>query len=527
MVRRPLLVAPVLGLFLFYFHSTGATPEAPFFYFLIFLRGTLTFSYIFFFQRSDKQNWIMALQLFFDLLIESLLIGISGNVESPFSILYIATIVAAAFFFFEKGGIVTATLALLSLSVTVFIKGGEASPSSSTSILAQIPYGMSLHAIAFYSIGIMSGRFFNRTHEESIGLSKLRVLHEDIVESIPNGVVTTDSDGRITSFNQAAYDITGVTSKEAIGQVWWKIFSWEEIKVQYQYLKQLGIPQRFEGEILRKEGTPCFLEVTISPLRNDEGKTMGVIGIFRDLTLLKRMEEEMHQKRWLALVGEMAAGMAHEIRNPLASLSGSIQLLKDEPAMQMGNRRLMEIALHETDRLNGIITEFLLYAKPLPPRKQWITLHDLLVENIEFIKKTDKVALGTNVLLEIPDPLLEVFVDPDQLEQVFLNLAINAFFAMPAGGSLTITVKTVDFQTRSGENEKAEIEFCFRDTGTGISEEDLPKIFYPFFTTKNEGSGLGLSIVQRIIDQHDGTIGVTSSAAGTLFRILIPICKKS
>jgi two-component system sensor histidine kinase PilS (NtrC family) len=267
--------------------------------------------------------------------------------------------------------------------------------------------------------------------------------------------------------------------------------------------------------------------MTISPLCNDEGKTVGVIGIFQDLTQLKMMEEEMHQKRWLAIVGEMAAGMAHEIRNPLASLSGSIQLLKDEPSLHPENIRLMEIALHETDRLNGIITDFLLYAKPLPPRRRWVSLDLLMGESVALIEKTKKKAPSIEVLLEMSDPSLEIFVDPDQLKQVFLNLAINAFAAMPQGGTLMLTVKKASSQNGTGEDAQEAIEFYFQDTGSGIAKENLPKIFYPFFTTKSEGSGLGLSIVQRIIQQHDGTIGVESDFTGTTFRITIPIWKKS
>lgn len=489
------------------------------------MRLSLTSAYIFFFRESEKRNEIIACQLFFDLLIESVLIGMTGDAESPFSILYIGTIVASAFFFFEKGGVITATLACLFLGIMAFLKE-ERLPSSFLPIVFQTPYRLFLHAMAFYSVGIVSGRFFSRTHEESIGLSTLRVLHEDIVKSIPSGIVTTNLEGMITSFNRAATEITGVTQEEAIGQTWWKCFLWEEIATQYQSLSKFGNPQRFEGEILKKEGVPCFLGVTISPLRNDAGRITGVIGIFQDLTRIKMMEEEMHRKRWLAVIGEMAAGMAHEIRNPLASLSGSIQLLKEEPALHAENRRLMEIALHETDRLNGIITAFLLYAKPLPPRKIGISLNDLLVENVAFIKKSDCLSASTNIFLEIENPLLEVFVDPAQFKQVFLNLAINAFAAMPNGGNFTITAKQIAFGEKRMENKSDGVFFVFRDTGCGISKADFPKIFYPFFTTKSAGSGLGLSIVQRIVEQHDGTIDVKSDSSGTTFSIFIPIWKK-
>jgi two-component system sensor histidine kinase PilS (NtrC family) len=325
---------------------------------------------------------------------------------------------------------------------------------------------------------------------------------------------------------------------EAIGRIWWDLFSWGEIKNQYQTLALSGIPQRFEGEILKRDGGTtaaggataagghCFLGATISPLRNDQGETIGVIGIFQDLTKLKMMEEEMYQKRWLASIGEMAAGMAHEIRNPLASLSGSIQLLKKEPSLLLENQRLMDIALHEIDRLNAIITEFLLYAKPLPPRRKWVSIDQLLSESMEFIQKSKEAAQSTQIVLKMSEPPSFLFADPDQMKQVFWNLAMNAFAAMPQGGTLTLTTKQTSSMRDDNANGEEAIEFYFQDTGAGISKEDLPKIFYPFFTTKSSGSGLGLPIVQRIIEQHHGAIGVESSPAGTTFKIVIPIHPK-
>jgi two-component system sensor histidine kinase PilS (NtrC family) len=526
MVGRPLLAAPLLSLLLFQFHSIEGTSETRLFYSLVSVRGGITLLYVVAISRTKSRDLFTALHLLLDLLIESVLIGITGQVESPFSILYIGTIAASAFIFFEKGGVLTATVALLLLGTHVFFKEGILL-SDTTPILFQTPYRLFLHAIAFYAVGIVSGQFFSSTHAERVGLSRLRVLHEDIIKSIPSGVITTDLDGKVTSFNRAAFEITGIPPDGAIGRIWWEIFPWGEIHARYQALARLGIPQRFEGEVAKTGGASCFLGMTISPLCNDEGKTVGVIGIFQDLTQLKMMEEEMHQKRWLAIVGEMAAGMAHEIRNPLASLSGSIQLLKDEPSLHPENIRLMEIALHETDRLNGIITQFLLYAKPLPPRRRRVSLDLLMGESVALIEKTKKESSSIEVLLEMSDPSLEIFVDPDQLKQVFLNLAINAFAAMPQGGALMLTVKKASSQNGAREDAQEAIEFYFQDTGSGIAKENLPKIFYPFFTTKSEGSGLGLSIVQRIIQQHDGTIGVESDFTGTTFRITIPIWKKS
>ncbi len=406
-VGRPLLAAPLLTLLLFSFHSSESTPDGRLFYFLIVLRGCLTlFCFIVF--RGTKNSVttpaleaFTAVQLVLDLFLESVLIGVTGHVESPFSILYIGTIVSSAFIFYEKGGVLSATAALLLLGITVFLK--ESRPFVVMNPTGfDTPYRLFLHAVAFYSTGLVSGLFFSKSRKE-----------------------------------------------------------------------------------------------------------------------FKLMEEEVSQKRRLAIVGEMAAGMAHEIRNPLAALSGAIQLLRNESSLQGETRHLMDIALHETDRLNAIITDFLLYAKPNPPRKRWVSLDHLLGESVELIKKSSAVMPATSaepiqVFLKMEDPLFKLFVDPDQLKQVFWNLSVNAFAAMPQGGSLTLTTKQVS----------SKMEVYFQDTGSGISESDFPKIFYPFFTTKSSGSGLGLPIIQRIIEQHDGSIEVTSGAAGTTVKIGIPIWKK-
>jgi len=521
-VGRPLMATPLLTLILFNFHAIESAPDVRLFYVLIVLRGCLTLCCFVVFQGIKNIESFTALQLVLDLFLESLLIGVTGHVESPFSILYIVTIVSSAYFFHEKGGVLIATAALLLLGRVVFLKEVQSSILTSP-VLIQTPYRLFLHAIAFYAVGITSGRFFSRTDAERIDLYKLRVLHDDIIKSIPSGVVTTDSEGRITSFNRAAFLITGILPLEAIGRIWWDIFSWGEIKNQYQTLISSGVSQcRFEGEVFKKNGGHCFLGATISPLRNDQGELIGVIGIFQDLTKFKIMEEEMYQKRRLAIVGEMAAGMAHEIRNPLAALSGAIQLLKNEPCLQEENRCLMEIALQETDRLNTIITSFLLYAKPNPPCRRWITLGDLLEESVALMQKS-KLTESTQVILKMGDPSSELFVDPDQLKQVFWNLAVNAFAAMPKGGVLSMTTKQIFSTSERGQEV---IAFYFHDTGSGISKDDLHKIFYPFFTTKSSGSGLGLAIVQRIIAQHDGIIDVESAATGTTFRIEIPIHPK-
>jgi len=515
-IGRPVLVTPLLGLFLLFNFNALQTASSIFpFYFLLGATWGLTFLYLVTIRWIQNLNAFVLLQLVCDLLLITLLTGVTGNVESPFSILYIVAVVSSAFFFPKKGSVLVAISAILLLGAITLIK--EQSPETI--------YRFLLHAIAFYAVGIVSGRFLDNMREKEIGLAKLRLLHDDIVKSIPSGLITTNTDGKITSFNHAASKIMAIAVHEALGMIWWELFSWEELKNQYKKLALCGVPQRFEDSVLRCDGKNICIGVTLSSLRNDQGEITGVIGTFQDLTRMKMLEEEMNQKRSLAVIGELAAGMAHEIRNPLASLSGSVQLLKNELSLSGDYRRLLDIAHHEADRLNTIITEFLLYAKPLSPRRRWTALADLLSEGVELIKNTKEITEAISVRVETFQTPVSCFIDPDQIHQVFWNIAINAFQAMSeAGGILTISAREVAWPVGGGpagrSGEGVDITFC--DTGTGISKKDLPKIFDPFFTTKSSGSGLGLSIVQRIIGQHGGGIHVQSAPTGTTFIISLP-----
>lgn len=496
------------------------------FYFLIGSTYFLTLVYALFVARTRYPLFFISIQLGIDLLFETALIVVTGGIESPFSFLYVITIISACIFFHRKGGVLTAAAATFLFGTVVNLQYAHVSPFDSPSLLGnkEVFYMFFLYTITFFTVGSLSGRLSERLHEKEVGFSKLRVFTEDIVESISSGLVTTDLSGKITSFNRSASEMTGFRAEEAVGSIWWELFSWNEIRDRYRDLAMTGVPQRFDGEISTKKGERCLLGVTISPLRNEHGGQIGIIGTFQDLTQLKSLEEEMQKRERLATIGEMAAGMAHEIRNPLASLSGSIEVLKSDLNLRDEHLKLMEIAVKEAERLNSIITQFLLYAKPHPPRRRRTDLHSLLSETVQLLQNNPECHERTQVSLLIPSEPLMILIDPDQIRQVFWNLWMNAFQAMPDGGVLTISTRRArpkKGKTAAAPEEKVEI--LFADTGGGIRREDLPKIFYPFFTTKSSGSGLGLSIVQRIVEEHSGEIRVESALKGTTFFITLPL----
>jgi two-component system sensor histidine kinase PilS (NtrC family) len=496
------------------------------FYFLIGSTYFLTLVYALFITRTRYPRFFVSVQLGVDLLFETALIVVTGGIESPFSFLYVITIVSACIFFHRKGGVLTAAAATILFGTVANLQHANVPPFNFPSVLGnkEVFYMFFLYMITFFTVGSLSGRLSERLHEKEVGFSKLRVFTEDIVESISSGLVTTDLSGKITSFNRSASEMTGFRPEEAVGSIWWELFSWEEIRDRYRDLAVTGVPQRFNGEISTKKGERCLLGVTISPLRNEHGGQIGIIGTFQDLTQLKSLEEEMQKKERLATIGEMAAGMAHEIRNPLASLSGSIEVLKGDLNLRDEHLKLMEIAIKEAERLNSIITQFLLYAKPHPPRRRRTDLHALLSETVQLLQNNSEYHDRIRVSLLIPSEPLMILIDPDQIRQVFWNLSMNAFQAMPEEGVLTISTRRVrPKKGRVPAASEENVEILFSDTGEGIRREDLPKIFYPFFTTKSSGSGLGLSIVQRIIEEHTGEIRVESSPKGTTFFVTLPL----
>jgi signal transduction histidine kinase len=247
-------------------------------------------------------------------------------------------------------------------------------------------------------------------------------------------------------------------------------------------------------------------------MKDAKGEKTGYIGIFQDLTELKKMAEIVKQKEKLAAIGEMSANMAHEIRNPLASLKSSVEMIRENAITKEKKSRLMDIALNEMDRLNGIITEFLHYSRPAALQVQDFDLHSALSETVELLKRRDSLTESVIFKINFKDPLV-IKGDQQKFQQVFWNLGINALDAMPEGGELSIS---------TFENESL-VRITFADTGLGINKDNIEKVFYPFFTMKEEGTGLGLSIAYRIVEDHGGTLTIKSDVGeGTKVHILLP-----
>lgn len=536
MTVRVLAVTVLLGTFVLFQigSSRGLSLSAPF-YFLI---GTVYFLTLLYAASINQMTKLVAfsyLQLGLDLLLETILVAFTGGVESPFTFLFMITIISASMLLYQRGGITIASLAYLAYAGLVGVPYLYKVPfiPVATVPTRELFYTLFLTLTAFYTVAYLSGRLAEQLRqtgeslqEKAKGLTRLQAFHENVVQSMSGGLFTTDLEGRITSFNRAGEEITGFTKEETLGKSWWELFSQQDPKVFGYRLETADSPFRFDTETQRKEGARLLLGVTLTSLLDDRGQKTGLVGMFQDLTRIRAIEEEMKKRERLASIGEMAAGMAHEIRNPLAALSGSMQVLNRELKLEDENRRLMEIALKETERLNMIITTFLRYARPMPLNKKRCSLHDLLQDTISLLRNSPDYRDPITLVTKFTKGKIWMTMDPDQMKQVFWNLVLNAIEAMPQGGQLAIETRRPKTAPHPADHQPVPsmVEVRFVDTGVGIEPTDLERIFYPFYTTKQKGSGLGLSIVHRIVEEHRGQILVESKPGhGTTMTLRLPV----
>lgn len=340
--------------------------------------------------------------------------------------------------------------------------------------------------------------------------------NENILRSVASGVVTFDSEGRIITFNPASESILKINAEEVIGKICEEVFGEDSplTRAQKESLRMKeGIP-RIETTLKTNKGEKIWLGMNTSLLRDTDGELIGLILVFSDLTEIKQLQSQIELKERFALLGEMSAGIAHELRNPMGAIAGFAKLLSKKLTPGDESKPLVDAIEKEIDGMNRVINELLTFAKPTDLNLSTVELKPLIEDSLVLIPLN-------SVLFNINTEQVS-FINADEilLKQVFINLFQNAVDAMPGGGELKIVVS----HNLQAENQIPEVEIVISDTGMGISEDKLKKIFHPFFTTKENGTGLGLSLVQKIILYHGGRIEVESKEGkGTTFRIALPV----
>jgi two-component system, NtrC family, sensor histidine kinase PilS len=370
-------------------------------------------------------------------------------------------------------------------------------------------------ALVIASLGERYRKSQARLEKQRKHLSDVQAFRDLIFESVGSGLVAVDPAGRVTAFNRAAESITGVPATEALGQPWQAIFG-EGVdldQVQRAAAQEHGSP-RYEFPVRRRDGRQLPVGISFWSLRSGRGDLAGLIGVCQDLSAIKQMEQRVRQADRLAAVGRLAANMAHEIRNPLASISGAVEALAKEMPAEGRQHRLVEIVLRESARLNELVGDFLDYARPAPPAPIEVNLAHLLDEVLVLIEHR---SLPSNLKI-VREYTLNLVgrVDPQQMRQAIWNLCLNAVQASGAGGEIHLGGSVEP-------GDPGHLQIWIADNGQGIDDEHLPHIFEPFYSTKPEGSGLGLSIVYRVMQDHGGQVDVKSRVGeGTTFTLTLP-----
>ncbi len=532
MVSRTVLVTLLLGTLIFFQRGYRIHPFPTVYlhYFLLSIYA-LTGVYWYLLRKSHNLSFLAYLQISGDILLITVLVYVTGGIDSGFSLLYHLSIISASIILYRRGGYLSASLSSIlygcMLDMQYYNVLGLVQSLNFTAM--QVLYQVFVNILSFYMVAFLSGYLSDRLRKtsqelrtKSMDYEDLRTMQDHILKSVRSGILTLDLDGQMTSCNPAAENITGYSYAE-LKTRWHDIFG-NSIKELFGHTNDLKErPYRFDGNIVKKNGQMVILGISASLLRDDKNVIRGIILVFQDITKLVEMEEKIRRQEQLAMVGSLAAGIAHEIRNPLASLSGSIQVLQGELDLKGDEQHLMNIVVRETDRLNTIITEFLDYARPQTLQVEQILLSSILDETILLLKNSRDCKEGIAIKVEV-DPHVVIKADAQRMRQVFWNLLINSCQAMPDGGEITVSTLT----SSSPEGDATWCEIVIQDTGCGISREYLDKIFEPFFTTKTRGTGLGLAIVNRIIEDHGGIIDVKSEVgSGTKFRIRLPVLEEA
>ena len=526
-IRLVAITSVALPYFLYRISTPDSSPQFDFLYLLSSLVYAASLVYIALLRwlagRAEIQAYV---QFVGDLLLITGLVYYFGGMSSPFSIFYFVVVIVAATLLRRHAALAIATLAwalyasiVLALSYHwLSLPGGVPAEAPSR---VQLLYNLGVHLLGFVSVAQLSSHLAQNVVQAETALQRkgeqvadLELFNRDVIESIPSGLITTNMEGRITSINRAAQEILGVDIQDLGGQPIYDVDfltrgQWDGLTAND------SARQRTRRELVYKRGdTSRFIGYALTPLTNAEGMPSGYILIFQDLTDWRQLQEELRLKDRMAAVGELAAGIAHEIGNPLAAISGSVQMLAGAYEGQPAQTKLLEITLKESQRLDRTLKSFLKFARPKDRASVRFDVAELLAENVKLLRHSSEVSKSHKLELELNPSSVSLLADPDQVSQIFWNLARNALRAMPDGGTLAVI----------GQLRDANYRISFNDTGRGMDDEERARLFHPFKSFFDGGTGIGMAIVYRIVEEHGGRLTVDSEpGSGSTITIELPL----
>jgi len=524
MFLRVVVISVLLGASVVFQYTAKGTVaffgrELIYLYVLIGFTYFLTGVYIVIIPRLQNLRAFAYIQLIWDVMMITGLVLLTGGIDSIFTFLYIPLIIAASIILYRSGGFIIASISSILYGIVVdLIFFGIIAPYGSTARLeysdSYIFYNIFINITAFYLVAFLSGYLAEQVKrtgqeliEKRIDFEELKILNNEIMQNIQTGLITINKDGRIISINRQAELISG----RALDEVWMSHIDdafpnmLEDIDHSSLVYMEPGL-NRWDKEFVSSTGQKYQLGFSMSPLTTHTDEEAGKIILFQDITRIREMEQEIKRSDRLATLGKLAANLAHEIRNPLAAMSGSIQILNQDMSLSGENKNLMNIVLQEIDRLNHLITDFLLYARPTELKRHRLDLRNVISETIALFRNTPKGTHNISIETAFCD---NAVTDGDfmQLKQVFWNIFLNSAEAMPEGGDISVSMEN------GAVSSGGIIEVRICDTGPGIDRDIRESVFDPFFSTKEGGTGLGLSTVKQIIETHGGSVAIGNADA--------------
>jgi two-component system sensor histidine kinase PilS (NtrC family) len=475
----------------------------------------------------------LAFQILMDAFLVTGLVSITGGSSSQYVLLYFILILYASMYLSFRGALTAGALSAAGYCLTWWPQlmpwqVPQASYAGTESALRIL-----FHSILFMTVAILGGFLSRRAEQQdrrlidaTNELHRIKLGTDVILQSIGSGIMSIDGEGKVVHFNKAASDIFGLDpalvldkhSEEVLGP---------GISAVGQLLRR-GLEEgltvsRGELEISTRDGRKVPLGINTSLVTTESGQRAGVIALCQDLTEVKKAEEGVKRQETLAALGQFSAGIAHEIRNCLSPIIGSVELLKKELSLQGDSQRLMDLILKETDRLEVFLNELLFYARAKALELKVVNLQELIDETGEIVRRHPAYSPGKTLRCKFHAPETLARLDAEQMKRVFVNLAVNALEAIENHGQLTIRTYLEAGRIIEGNEPSSFLTVEFEDNGVGIPTESLDRVLEPFYSTKGSGTGLGLSIAQRVVERHNGRLSIVSQLGkGTKVRVHIP-----